>query len=78
MNATSNANADAAGYVYIVEDPIGVEFVRGMRDVAKDDQTRVLVMVKAMASGSLSVAEANAAVAEGSAAVRALADRLAA
>ena len=78
MNAVSSANVDAARYVYIVEDPFEVEFVRGMRNVPKDDQPRVLAVVKAIGNGSLSVAEANAAVAAGRDAVLALADRLAA
>lgn len=64
--------------VYLVEDPNTIEVVRAVRDMTQDDQARVLVLVKAIADGSLGVAEANAAAADGVDAVRALADRLAA
>lgn len=64
--------------VYLVEEPDTIEVVRAARDMTQGDQARVLVLVKAIADGSLGVAEANAAAAEGGDAVRALADRLAA
>ena len=78
MNAVSIAVVDAAGYVEIVEDPIIREVVVRTRKLERDDQSRVRTLVKAIANGSLSVTAANAAVAKGSDAVRALADRLAA
>lgn len=66
------------GTVVLVEDPIGLEIVALTRDMDKENQFRCLVVAQAIIEGSLSVAEANAAVAAGSDAVCALADRLAA
>lgn len=66
------------GTVVFVEDPIGLEVVELTRDMDKEDQFRCLVLGRAIVEGSLSVAEANAAVAAGRDAVLALADRLAA
>lgn len=66
------------GTVVFVEDPIGLEVVALTRDMDKEDQFRCLVLAQAIVEGSLSVAEANAAVAAGRETVLALADRLAA